>query len=436
MWTALALVAGGAGLVTARRHPALMIAGLVVVATGSGIAASAGDRSEVVASLARRVPHCELDGRVLEQLGGLGTLVAVRDLDCGDATVIGGELVLDIPAADPGAAIRADGWVVPFTDDPFDVSRSRAGGDAAFDAREVDVGEISGPLHRIAAGARAALRRSTGGLETDRAALVRGLTIGDTTTITQQDQELLRRAGLSHLVAVSGSNVALVLGAVLGVASGLSPRLRIGLATAALILFVLTVGPEPSVLRAAVMGGLALMVMGAGMRVDAMAALGMAVLAVIAMRPGMVYSVGLHLSVAATAGLIMWANPIAAALTRVPRLVGLGIGATLAAGAAVAPITAGVFGQISLVAPLANLLAMPSVAPATIAGIGAALAELVGLPGAGLVADVSGWCAAWILAVGRNLGARSWSSIEVPAWAGAVLAAPLIVAAAARAVRG
>jgi hypothetical protein len=78
---------------------------------------------------------------------------------------------------------------------------------------------------------------------------------------------------------------------------------------------------------------------------------------------------------------------------------------------------------------------MPAVAPATIAGIGAALVELVRLPGAGLVADLAGWCAAWILAVGRTLGGQGWSSIEVPAWTGAVLAVP-VIAAAIRGARG
>jgi competence protein ComEC len=434
---AIALIACGAGLLAVRRRPAVLIAGLVAVAAGSGIAATGDGGSEALPSLAERVPHCELDGRVLEQIGGLGTLVAVRYLRCRDATMDGGgELVLDIPTADAGARVRAEGWVVPLSDDAFDVARLRAGADAAFDAHDVEIGEVAGPLHRIAASFRSALRSSTRGLERDRAALVRGLTIGDTTAMTSRDEELLRRAGLSHLVAVSGSNVALVLGAVLVAARALRRRVRIGLAAAALALFVLTVGPEPSVLRAAVMGGIALMALGAGMRTDPLAALGMAVLAVVATRPGMVYSVGLHLSVAATTGLILWARPIASAVPRVPRIVGLGLGATLAAGTAVAPITAAVFGQVSLGSPLANLLAMPAVAPATIAGIGAALTELVGMPGAGLAAEVGGWCSAWILTVGRNIGDQAWSSIDVPAWMGAVLAAPVIAAAVARTVRG
>ena len=432
---ALALIACGAGSLVLRRRPAVLLAGLVALATGSGMVARGDDRDEVLASLAERVPHCELDGQVLEQIGGLGTLVAVRSLRCPDATIENGQLVLELAAADAGARVRAEGWVVPFAGDAFDVARMRAGGDAAFDPHDVDIGEVAGPLHRIAASLRTALRGATRGLESDRAALVRGLTIGDTASMTPEDEELLRRAGLSHLVAVSGSNVAMVLGAVLVLARGLRPKVRIGLAAAALVIFVLTVGPEPSVLRAAVMGGIALMALGAGMRADPLAALGMAVLAVVAMRPGMVYSVGLHLSVAATAGLILWARPLAGAMPRMPRLVALGLGATLAAGAAIAPLTAAVFGQVSLASPLANLLAMPAVAPATIAGIGAALVELVRLPGAGLVADLAGWCAAWILAVGRTMGGQGWSSIEVPAWTGAVLAVP-VIAAAVRGARG
>jgi competence protein ComEC len=432
---ALVLVVGGAAMLFVRRRPALLLGGLAAVALGAGMTASSA-RPQPLQSISKQVPACDLEGHVLEQIGGLGTLVSARRLRCQGSTIEhGGEVVLDVPEADAGARINATGWLLPLTGDGYDQARRRAGADAAFDASEVEVGEVTGPLHRISATIRASLRRATVHLEPAAGALVRGLTIGDTRGLEPSDVENLRRAGLSHLVAVSGSNVALILAVVLMSARRMSPRVRIGLAGASLFVFVMTVGPEPSVLRAAAMGAIALLALSAGVRADPMAALAVAVIVVVGLRPGMVFAVGLHLSVAATAGIVLWSTRLARHFGRIPDWIALALCVTLAAQVAVAPITAGVFGEVSLVGPVANLLALPAVAPGTIAGLLAALAELCRVPGSDLIVEVAGLSSGWILSVGRRLGGLGWSVLEVPTWMGAFAAIPVVIFGARSASR-
>ncbi len=245
-----------------------------------------------------------------------------------------------------------------------------------------------------------------------------------------------RRTGLAHLVAVSGSNVALVIaGAALLVRRG-SPATRTVACGVVLCLYVLVVGPEPSVLRAAAMGGVALAGILAGRRPEPVQALGVALIVLVAFRPGLVSAVGLQLSAAATLGIVLWARPLADRLTgAVPALVAYPLATTVAAQLAVAPIMVIVFGEVSLVAPLANLLAAPAVAPATILGLmGGAFGLVSSLVGAWLAAAAAPF-AAWIVAVADWLARPSWAAVECPSWIGWVLAAPVAAVAVRSATR-
>ena len=264
-----------------------------------------------------------------------------------------------------------------------------------------------------------------------KAGLVRGLTIGDTTGIDPATEEEFRRTGLAHLVAVSGSNVAIVLGAVIVTVRRLRPMARTLSCIAALAFYVVIVGPEPSVLRAASMGTIVIVGLVWGHRAEPLHALGLALIALIAIRPGLTSSVGLHLSAAATAGLVLWARPLAEWLERfIPTPVAWGLGATLAAQVAVAPVMIVVFGEVSLVAPLANVLALPAVAPATVLGLGAAIAGLA-WPALGSVAGhVAGELAGWVLAVADRLARPPWASVGCSSSVGWFLGAVVLGAAA------
>ncbi len=136
------------------------------------------------------------------------------------------------------------------------------------------------------------------------------------------------------------------------------------------------VGLAPSVLRAAVMGSVTAFGVVLGRRAAVANALCAAVAAMIALSPGVLGDVGFELSVGATAGLILFQRPFAARLRRLPTLLREGLAATLAASVPTVPVIVAVFGRLSLVSPLANVLAVPLFPPLMAAG---ALTSVIGL---------------------------------------------------------
>ena len=428
----LGACAGALPGIALRRRPLVRVVALVVAAFGLGAMSGAAvtQRASAVRALASNVPHCDANGRVLERAGGLGTLIALDVIRCEGYAPIesAGAVIADVQRADPGARIRMSGWIVPLGDHSFDIARRRLGADAAFEARSVQLGSVDGIFNRAAAAFRGSLRTATEQLDAGRASLVRGLSIGDTSDMPPAVEEELRRAGLTHLVAVSGSNVAIVLTVVTSAAHRLGPAARVTVGMCALGFYIVVVGPEPSVLRAGVMGGIGLAAITYGRRSEPLHALALALIVVIALRPTLALSVGLHLSAAATAGIVLWAAPLTRSLGPFPPVVALPLAVTLAAQVAVAPILALVFGQLSLTAPLANLLAAPAVAPATVLALAAGAGGLVWPGLAGLLAHIAGWFAWWIAAVGHRLGGEPWSAVDTPALVGWVLAAGVVVA--------
>ncbi len=201
----------------------------------------------------------------------------------------------------------------------------------------------------------------------------------------------MRSSGLTHLVAVSGSNVAIVVGAALFLAQrlGLPRRFRPPLAALTLIGFVIVARPEPSVLRAAVMGGVGLVGLATARGRQGVPALSAAIIALLVVDPWLARSYGFALSALATLGLLLFARPWAEALSRwLPRPLAMAIAVPLAAQAACGPVIVLLQGSVSLVSVPANLAAAPLVAPATIAGVLAAAASLVS---AGLAHAIA-WC--------------------------------------------
>ena len=220
---------------------------------------------------------------------------------------------------------------------------------------------------------------------TGRGLLV-GFLIGDTSGVSPVVVDEMRRAGLSHLVAVSGSNVALFLVGVVVVTAPLAmrPLGRLIVVLNGLLVFGALTRWEPSVLRAAAMAGLVGIGRFVAIPLEPITALGLVSGFSVLVAPGLAESVGFQLSVLATAGLIAGAR-LQPARGRVMSL----LIATLAAQAAVAPVLLAAFGSVPLLSPLANLVAIPVVTVATaLAGIGAAVGAdwLIGL--AELLAEV------------------------------------------------
>lgn len=290
---------------------------------------------------------------------------------------------------------------------------------------------------RIAQTLRSGLRDASAVLDPEPAGLLPGLVVGDTDTLSRQVVAEFQTAGLSHLLAVSGANLAIVCVAVLLLlrAMRIGPRGSAAGAMLALIGFVILAGPEPSVLRAGVMGAVGLLALAVGRERAALPALGVAVVILVLWDPAMAVSVGFALSVLATGGLVLiaprWADRLAA--RGVPRGVAEALAVPAAAHLVTAPVVAGMSGQVSVVAVVANLLAAPVVAPATVLGVLAALAAPV-LPWlAELFVRIAGPEADWLIFVGRQAAGVPGAAIGWPSgwWGGLLLAGCALVLVAA-----
>ena len=197
--------------------------------------------------------------------------------------------------------------------------------------------------------------------------LIRGLLIGDTDRLSAADEEDLRRAGLAHFIAVSGSNVAMFLVAWWFVTAPIAvrPVLRVAAGIFGLAIFAVVTRWEPSVIRASVMAAVPLVGGLIGIPFDPWMAIGTAVTVLLLVSGQLALSVGFQLSVAATAGVLVG---VAFARNRRPGWLYVPLFATMGAQLVVSPIILAVFGSVPLVAPLANLIVAPIVAVTTAVG--------------------------------------------------------------------
>lgn len=250
------------------------------------------------------------------------------------------------------------------------------------------------------------------GMPAREAALARGFVLGEDDGVDERTEEDFRRAGLSHLLAVSGQNVtllALLAMPLLG-AFGIPLRERLLWMLALIAVYVPVAGAGPTIQRAGVMGALGLLATLGGRRASRLYALALAALVTLAIDPGVATDVGWQLSFAAVLGILLLAAPLRERIGsslgrgRWRRAFAEGVAVTVAATLATAPLIAFHFETISTTTLAANLLALPAVAPAMWLGMcGAALAQLpVPLePLNGLnalllayIAQVAEWCAA------------------------------------------
>ncbi|MCT2586777.1 ComEC/Rec2 family competence protein [Actinophytocola gossypii] len=287
---------------------------------------------------------------------------------------------------------------------------------------------------------RGGLRDAASVLDPEPAGLLPGLVVGDTDGLSRQVEEEFTAAGLAHLVAVSGANLAIVCVAVLFLLRALrmGPRSAAAGAALALVGFVVLAGSEPSVLRAGVMGAVGLLALAMGRERAALPALGTAVIVLVLWDPAMAVSFGFALSVLATAGLVLLAPRWAERLAHrgVPRGLAEALAVPAAAHLVTAPVVAGMAGEVSLVAVLANLLAAPVVPVATVLGVLAALVAPVSSWPAELLVRLAGPEVDWLILVARHASRVPGATIAWPSgwWGGLLLVAcvSLLVAALRR----
>lgn len=297
-------------------------------------------------------------------------------------------------------------------------------------------------LAGVTAHLRAGLAQAAQGLPGGTGDLVPGMVVGDVSMQDPVVREQFLATGLTHLTAVNGANLAMVTGSVLVLATAMGwPRwTRYAAAASCLVAFVLLVGPEPSVLRAAVMGAVGLVAALSARRAHGYAALSAAVVVLLAVDPGLAVEYAFILSVAATAGIVALAPLVARRMLqgwtrrRTARrgrhhpparwqamLVGL-VAVSLVADVVTAPVIVQMTGVVSPTAVLANVLVGVAVPPVTVVGMLGALLAGVHVGAATVVLWGAALPAWWILTVAARL-----SQVPVLHTPGGMVAAAVLV---------
>lgn len=230
----------------------------------------------------------------------------------------------------------------------------------------------------VAARIRSVLLRGLRPLPARERGLLGGFLLGDTRDVPQGVVVDFRASGLTHLLAVSGANVAFVLALVGPLLRRLGLRGRFVGGLAVLLVFATATRFEPSVLRAGAMAAIAMAATLLGRPVAAPRLLALAVIALLLVDPFLLRSVGFQLSAGASAGIVLVARPLGERLAG-PSWLREPLAVTVAAQVGVAPVLLTTFGGMPLVTPLANLLAVPVAEPLTVYGLlAAAVAGLLG----------------------------------------------------------
>ncbi|ALC06511.1 competence protein ComE-like protein [Corynebacterium deserti GIMN1.010] len=328
-----------------------------------------------------RAQHIELRSPLI------GTVSSVSTMDSGDHHILlsvdgypakvsvfySGEL-----SAERGALISAKGWLKP---DDFPGLSTVV---MTSDSVEV-IGEAQGYaawVNHVRDNFAESVSRHVG--ESSQG-LIPGMVLGDTRGQSTIEAQMFIDTGLSHLSAVSGSNVSILVSTVMVAAYLLTigPRIQVAVSMGALLVFVSVVGTEPSVLRAAVMGVVGLLAVINSSRMEPIHGLSLAVMGLLIVDSNLAVQYGFVLSVAATAGIVALFPLLYRALApplsrwRVPDIVVRAFAVAIAADLVTMPIIALMAGRISLVAVLANVLVDLAVAPITVIGLIAVLLSLL-----------------------------------------------------------
>ena len=332
------------------------------------------------------------------------------------------------PPVVPGDRVGLTGRIRPPPEDDYGTYLARIGavGTLRADALEVlpATDSLAGQLEGLRRSAAEGLDRA---IPEPEAGLAAGVLIGLRDRVDRDLAAAFTTAGASHVVAISGWNIAIVASTLAAVGGGLQRRRRAILTAVAIVLYVAFVGPSASVVRAGVMAGVVLLARELGRPGTAAAALGWAVTGLLLVDPAWIDDAGFRLSVLATAGIIAWGSSMTERLAgpapgRLRRWLAEILGVSLAAQAATTPIVLLEFGRLSLVAPAVNLVVVPLVPPAMAAGtlaLGAGLLVGLGLPSIlAVLVGLPAWALYAVMVAAVRLGAGlPMASVELgPPW--------------------
>ena len=374
--TALAVLVA---LLARDRRIVAVVAGLAAVAAATAATAawrSSGDQATLLPRLADQRMVAHVCGTVTDR-GPHSALASARTIEVvprrwrtSEPVRVSGEGAADLRPGERFCSVGELRAARPGRDDP-----------PLLHADRTERRGIASPL-RFAAGAvrhgyeRAAVRA----LPRKQAGLLLGMTDGDTAMLDPGTVDDFRATGLAHVVAVSGYNVAIFLTLLMLVVRRISSRgrwLRVAIAVPSLVFFCFLSGLQPSVLRAAVSAGVALAVGADGRVAEALRAAALAFVVLVMISPDMLFAWGFQLSFGATIGILLLSAPAAERIaklfrdpaTRVARVVSGGLGTTVAAQLAVAPILAWHFGRVPGIGAAANLVAIPISGSVMIGGL-------------------------------------------------------------------
>lgn len=391
-WIGVVLVA--AALVG--RRPVALVVGAGVLASGLAAASWAGLAPPSVPTSVRAPAVLATDpvelrssvrvdlrvgGRRVEAWASGAAADALRDRLAGEVVIVRGRLRAPPPEARDRLAIRHVA--------------------ARLDISSVEGGQPGAPLARATNAVRRVLERGARSLSEPREALLLGFLLGDDRAIAATVEADFRAAGLSHLLAVSGSNLAFLFAVVTPFLRRFELRGRLVASLLVIGFFAVLTRAEPSVLRASAMAALACWSVFIGRPVSRLRIVALAVALLVAIDPVLVHSVGFQLSVGACVGLTTLAAPLARRLPG-PRWLAEPLAVTLAAQLGVAPVLLATFDGMPAVTVVANLLAVPVAAPLTGWGMTAGLlAGVLGGPFAAVLHVPTSAMVGWIASVAR-----------------------------------
>jgi competence protein ComEC len=391
LWPTVAVVA----LALVIRRPLLLVVGVGLLASALGARSWAGDRPMAAGPFEARgtlvTDPQRTSGAVHAEVRARGHHVDVWARGQAGA-------VLAARAAGESVDVRGAATPRPAGDD-WAARRHLVG---RVDADQLTVAGRGDLITQAANAVRRGLLRGAEMLPPERRALFAGFVLGDDREQSAVITDDFRGAGLSHLLVVSGENVAFVIAVAAPALRRLGPRWRWIATVAALAFFALITRFEPSVLRATFMAVLSITAWSLGRPASGVRLLALAVTLVLLVDPLLVGVLGFQLSVAASAGIVVLARPLAEHLP-LPRLLALPLGVTLAAQVAVGPLLVARAGSLPVASVPANLLAEPAAALIMAWGMTAGL--VAGWLPAGLAAlvhrptDVLLW---WVEGVARH----------------------------------
>lgn len=345
-----------------------------------------------------------------------------------------------------GQPVRVTGRLVTppeFTDFSYKEYLARKGIHSLFYSARIDVLEAAPQGNPLLAMLYAVRRRGEAfinrALPEPYAGLANGMLLGIESGIPDELYDQFNATGSSHVIVISGSNVALIAGVIMALmVRVVGGKRAVWFTVAGIACYALLVGGDAAVLRAAVMGSLAVIATGLNRRSTGLVSLGAACALMTLLNPLALWDVGLQLSSAATAGLMLVAPGMIAGFRRLlaaAKLSAVGRGAvgsffeesvmvTLAANVTTLPLVVYYFGRLSVVSLLTNVLILPAQPPIMLAGSAGVVAGMVGLEPVGRLILALPWlCLTWTVNVVQWTASLPGASLEITGYGGSALVA-------------